>query len=81
MSQQLSDSKTTIHLLQSRLEETERVAMHSQELHDQLGGKEMEMQGLNIRIQVRDVCEVHVSYIYSYIGSLILRLLLINVSL
>ncbi len=50
--QQVQDSNTTNQLLQSRLEASERVAMHSQTLHDQLGSRDVEIQGLSIRIQV-----------------------------
>ena len=50
--QQISEADTTNQLLRSRLDESEKVAMHSQALHDQLSQKEAEVQGLNIQIQV-----------------------------
>ncbi len=51
--QQVSEADTTNQFLRSRLDESERMAMHSQALHDQVSHRDVEIQALNIRLQVR----------------------------
>lgn len=48
----LSDSETTVHLLRSQLEDKEQLALHSQQLHEQVSEKEKEAQTLLLRLQV-----------------------------
>lgn len=50
--QQLAENEATIQVLKSKLDEQERLTMHSQGLHDEIGFKEGEIQSLNIRLQV-----------------------------
>ena len=55
--QQVSEADSTNQFLRSRLDESERMAMHSQTLHDQVSHRDVEIQGLNIRIQVRTLSD------------------------
>ena len=50
--QRLNDSEGAVHVLNSQLEDKERLASHSHELHNQLGAKESEIQALSIKAQV-----------------------------
>lgn len=52
LEQKLTMSKSTNQLLQERLEDQERLAMHSHQLHDELGHKQGELQALDIKMQV-----------------------------
>lgn len=47
----LTEAETTVQVLRSQLEDKERLAQHSHELHNQLSTRETEVQTLNIRIQ------------------------------
>ena len=49
---QLAENEATIQLLRSKLEEQEKLTMHSQGLHDEICYKEGEIQSFNIRLQV-----------------------------
>ena len=49
----LTEAESTNQLLRFRLDEQEKLAAHSQSLHDEIGMKEGEVQSLNIRLQVR----------------------------
>lgn len=48
----LTEAESTNQLLRFRLDEQEKLAAHSQSLHDEIGMKEGEMQSLSIRLQV-----------------------------
>ena len=48
----LTEAESTNQLLRFRLDEQEKLAAHSQSLHDEIGMKEGEMQSLGIRLQV-----------------------------
>lgn len=48
----LSEAESTNQLLRLRLDEQEKLAIHSQSLHDEIGMREGEVQSLNIRLQV-----------------------------
>lgn len=51
----LVQSEGTNHVLREQLEEQEKLLGHSQQLHDEIGEKEGEIQTLNIRLQVSTV--------------------------
>ena len=53
LSQRLDVSESTVLLLRERLQEQDKIARHSQSLHDEIGQKEGELQTLDIRLQVR----------------------------
>ena len=48
----LTEAESTVQVLRSQLEDKERLAQHSHELHNQLSTRETAVQTLNIRIQV-----------------------------
>lgn len=53
LEQRLNISESSNQLLRERLEEQQRMTSHTQELHDQIGQRDGEIQALEIRIQVR----------------------------
>lgn len=55
--QRVSEADATNNLLRSRLDESEKLAMHTQGLHDDVSQRDGEIQGLNIRIQVRVIID------------------------
>ena len=50
----LTEAESTNQLLRVKLDEQEKLALHSQSLHDEIGIKEGEVQSLSIRLQVRE---------------------------
>ena len=52
----LSEAESTNEVLRTRLDEQERLAQHTQSLHDEIGMKDGEVQSLGIRLQVCYVC-------------------------
>lgn len=55
LEQRLTVSESTNQILKERLEEQERMSVHTQSLHDQIGQREGELQTLNIKLEVRDM--------------------------
>ena len=53
LEQKFQESEIVNHELMERLEEQEKLVRHSHGLHDEIGMKEGELQGLQIRLQVR----------------------------
>lgn len=50
--QRLHDSDATVQVLKSQLEDKDKLAFHSHELHNELESKNAEIQTLTIRLQV-----------------------------
>ena len=58
----LSEAESTNQLLRIRLDEQEKLAQHSQSLHDEIGMKDNEVQSLSIRLQVGTITITAVVY-------------------
>lgn len=54
----LTDSESVVNSLKEQLEDRDRLAQHSQHLHEQVTEKEQNIQGLALKVQVH----VHVLY-------------------
>lgn len=50
--QRLHDADATVQVLKSQLEDKDKLAFHSHELHSELESKNTEIQTLSIRLQV-----------------------------